>query len=324
MAGRFAEKRPGHIIVFGNEKGGSGKSTTAMHVLVALLKAGRTVASIDTDGRQRSLTRYIENRALWRQRSGVKLELPTHFTVPLGEGAGNELVADVEGREFRAFAEAISRVERRFDCVVVDTPGNNSYLMRVSHAMADTLITPINESFVDFDVLARVDPITYVMEGPSHYAELVAEARRQRSMVDEHNLDWIVVRNRMTVLENRNRKNVLRGLEEIAARLDLRLVEGISERVVFREFFLRGLTALDTLDAATLGSQPTMSHLSARREITCLIDSLRLPIKAKERRPEAGDAVAAGDRNNAGMPTSDGGVSAAAAAAAPAGVEVPR
>jgi chromosome partitioning protein len=289
MAGRFAKKRPGHIIVFGNEKGGSGKSTTAMHVLVALLKAGRTVASIDTDGRQRSLTRYIENRALWRQRSGLKLELPTHFTVPLGEGAGNELVADVEGREFRAFAEAISRVERRFECVVVDTPGSNSYLMRVSHAMADTLITPINESFVDFDVLARVDPVTYAMQGPSHYAELVAEARRQRSLVDEHSLDWIVVRNRMTVLENRNRKNVLRGLEEIAARLDLRVVEGISERVVFREFFLRGLTALDTLDKATLGSEPTMSHLSARREITRLIDSLRLPTKATMRRLEPDD-----------------------------------
>jgi chromosome partitioning protein len=287
MAGRFANKRPGHIIVFGNEKGGSGKSTTAMHVLVALLKAGWSVASIDTDGRQRSLTRYVENRALWRQRTGLPLELPTHFTVPLSEGTGDDLVADVEAREFRAFAEAISRVERRFDCVVVDTPGSNSYLMRVSHAMADTLITPINESFVDFDVLAQVDPDTYEMQGPSHYAELVTEARRQRGTVDDHKTDWVVVRNRMTVLANRNRKNILRGLEEIAARLDLRVVEGISERVVFREFFLRGLTALDTLDAATLGSEPTISHLSARREITRLIDALRLPTKARRRRAEA-------------------------------------
>lgn len=277
MAGRFAEKRPGHIIVFGNEKGGSGKSTTAMHVLVALLKAGRTVASIDTDGRQRSLTRYIENRALWRQRTGLKLELPTHFTVPLADGVGDDRVADMESREFRAFAEAISRVERRFEFIVVDTPGNNSYLMRVSHAMADTLITPINESFVDFDVLARVDPGTFTIEGPSHYAELVAETRAQRADIDQHNTDWVVVRNRMTTLENRNRKNILRGLEAIASRLDLRLVEGISERVVFREFFLRGLTALDTLDKETLGSEPTMSHLAARREITRLIDALMLP-----------------------------------------------
>ena len=221
---------------------------------------------------------------MWRQRTGLPLELPTHFAVPLAEGGGDDRVADVEGREFRAFAEAISRVERRFDFVVVDTPGSNSYLMRVSHAMADTLITPINESFIDFDVLAHVDPDTYAMEGPSHYAELVAEARRQRAAADDHKTDWVVVRNRMTVVENRNRKNILRGLEEIAARLDLRLVEGISERVVFREFFLRGLTALDTLDAATLGSEPTMSHLAARREITRLIEALRLPSGARPRR----------------------------------------
>ena len=290
MVGRFADKRPGHIIVFGNEKGGSGKSTTAMHVLVALLKAGRTVASIDTDGRQRSLTRYIENRALWRQRTGLKLELPTHFAVPLADGVGNDRVADLESREFRAFAEAISRVERRFECVVVDTPGSNSYLMRVSHAMADTLITPINESFIDFDVLARVDPVTYAMEAPSHYAELVAEARRHRANIDQHVTDWIVVRNRMTALESRNRKNILRGLEEISVRLDLRLVEGISERVIFREFFLRGLTALDALDKETLGSEPTMSHLAARGEINRLIEALRLPTKPGPNPLQAGDA----------------------------------
>src|SRR6476646_783733 len=215
MSGDARRPRPAHVIVLGNEKGGSGKSTTAMHVIVALLKSGARVASIDTDGRQRSLTRYVENRAAWAQQTGVELELPTHFTVPRAEG---ELVADVEDREFRAFAEAVSRTEYGFDYVVVDTAGSNTYLMRVSHAMADTLITPINDSFIDFDVLAHVDPDTYVMEGPSHYAELVAEARRQRAAADDHKTDWVVLRNRMTVVESRNRKNILRGLEEIAAR----------------------------------------------------------------------------------------------------------
>jgi chromosome partitioning protein len=251
----------------------------------------------------------------------VKLELPTHFAVPLGEAGGDDLVADVEGREFRAFAEAISRVERRFDCVVVDTPGNNSYLMRVSHAMADTLITPINDSFVDFDVLARVDPLTYAMQGPSHYAELVAEARCQRATVDEHVMDWIVVRNRISALDTRNRRNVLRGLWEIAGRLDLRLVEGISERVVFREFFLRGLTALDTFDRQTLGGEPTMSHLAARREITRLIDTLRLPTKPEGRRPEQRDAIGKRGQPDVATPSASGGI-AARDATTPAGKEV--
>jgi len=266
--------RPAHVIVLGNEKGGSGKSTTAMHVIVALLKTGGRVASIDTDGRQRSLTRYIENRAYWKQRTGVDLELPTHFTVPHANG---ELVSDIEGREFRAFAEAISRSEYGYDYVVVDTAGSNTYLMRVSHAMADTLITPVNDSFIDFDVLGRIDANTYEVLGPSHYSELVCEARRQRQLVDERRTDWVVVRNRLGSLETRNRKKLENGLHQLGRQVGFRVAAGISERVVFRELFPRGLTALDALNDRLLGGEPTLSHLSARNEVRSLIDSLDLP-----------------------------------------------
>ena len=43
------------VIVVANEKGGSGKSTIAMHVAIALMKRGHRVATIDLDLRQRSL-----------------------------------------------------------------------------------------------------------------------------------------------------------------------------------------------------------------------------------------------------------------------------
>lgn len=285
--------RPAHVIVLGNEKGGSGKSTTAMHIVVALLKAGARVASIDTDGRQRSLTRYVENRAEWKVRTGIDLEVPTHFTVPLGEG---ETVADVEGREFRAFAEAVSRTEYGFDFVVVDTAGSNTYLMRVSHAMADTLVTPINDSYIDMDVLGQVDPATYAVTGPSHYAELVAEARRQRTLVDQRPMDWVVVRNRLSSLRTRNRRNIEKGLRQLAGEVGFRIAAGIGERVVYRELFPRGLTALDTLDRRTLGGEPTLSHVSARDEIRALIDALRLPAVAKGHSGSGGHPSAAGRR----------------------------
>jgi chromosome partitioning protein len=274
MSGDARRPRPAHVIVLGNEKGGSGKSTTAMHVIVALLKAGARVASIDTDGRQRSLTRYIENRATWAQHTGVELELPTHFTVPRADG---EMVSEIEDREFRAFAEAVSRTEYGFDYVVVDTAGSNTYLMRVSHAMADTLITPINDSFIDFDVLGRIDPNTFTVEGPSHYAELVLEARRQRQLIDQRLTDWVVVRNRLTQLETRNRRKLEIGIEQLGAKIGFRVAAGISERVVFRELFPRGLTALDAFNSRVLGGEPTLSHLSARDEIRTLIDALNLP-----------------------------------------------
>jgi chromosome partitioning protein len=276
--------RPAHVIVLGNEKGGSGKSTTAMHIIVALLKSGARVASIDTDGRQRSLTRYVENRAAWKQKTGLPLELPSHFTVPQAEG---ETVADIEGREFRTFAEAVSRTEYGYDHVVVDTAGSNTYLMRVSHAMADTLITPINDSFVDMDVLAHVDPDTFAIVGPSHYADLVGEARRQRRLVDDRDMDWVIVRNRLSSVLTRNRRNMEKGLKQLAGRVGFRIAKGIGERVVYRELFPRGLTALDSLDRRTLGGEPTLSHVSARDEIRTLLETLRLPTPVPDESPRA-------------------------------------
>ncbi len=268
--------QPAHVIVLGNEKGGSGKSTTAMHVIVALLKSGARVASIDTDGRQRSLTRYVENRVAWARKTGLPLETPIHFTVPPADG---ELVSEIQDREFRAFAEAVSRTEYGFDYVVIDTPGHNTYLMRVSHAMADTLITPINDSFVDFDVLGRVDPDTLEVLGPSHYAQLVAESLRQRRLVDNRETDWVVVRNRQAALASRNRRNIERGLKQLSAQAGFRLADGISERVIFRELFPYGLTALDAFGAGD--SAPTLSHISARNEVRNLLDTLSLPALRK-------------------------------------------
>src|ERR1700740_1515916 len=143
-----------HVVVLGNEKGGSGKSTTALHIAVALLKAGQRVATIDLDCRQQSFTRYINNRSAWARRTGLNLELPVHRLIKLGE---TMQIADNENSEFQQFMDAVSAVERTFDFIVIDTPGNDSYLMRLAHSMADTLVTPINDSFLDFDVLGTVD-----------------------------------------------------------------------------------------------------------------------------------------------------------------------
>jgi len=166
-----------HVIVLGNEKGGSGKSTTAMHVAVALLQAGQRVATIDLDSRQKSFSHYIEHRREWAARTGIKLEIPVHYCVARGSGMRLD---EIEAQEFAAFAQAVSSVEQSHDFVVIDTPGNDSYMMRLAHSMADTLITPLNDSFVDFDVLGTIDPISFEVAGVSHYAEMVREARRQR------------------------------------------------------------------------------------------------------------------------------------------------
>ncbi len=276
-----------HVIVLGNEKGGSGKSTTAMHVAVALMQAGQRVATIDLDSRQKSFTHYVENRHIWAERTGATLDIPVHFCVARGFGLRLD---EIEEREFAAFAEAVSAVEQTHDFVVIDTPGSDSYLMRLAHSMADTLITPLNDSFVDFDVLGVIDQTSFEVAGVSHYAEMVREARRQRRLVDGGLTDWVVVRNRLSTLGSRNRRLVGEGVEGLAKQLGFRAVDGFAERVVYREFFPRGLTALDDLTEDTLGLRPNTSHVTARDEVRGLIEALRLPIAERGKRRAAARA----------------------------------
>src|SRR5581483_3056989 len=265
IEGSFGRPRSAHVVVLGNEKGGSGKSTTAMHVAVALMKAGQRVATIDLDSRQKSFTHYVENRRDWRKRAEIDLEIPIHYCIARGTSIKLD---ENEAIEFAGFAEAIAAVEKTHDFIVVDTPGTDNYLMRLAHSMADTLVTPLNDSFLDFDVLGAVDPTTYAVTGESQYAEMVTEARRQRRLIDGALPDWIVIRNRLSMLGSRNRRLVGEGLNELALRLGFRYADGFAERVIYREFFPRGLTALDDLDENTLGTRPKMSHVTAREEVT--------------------------------------------------------
>src|SRR3954453_15692465 len=176
-----------HVVVLGNEKGGSGKSTTATHIAIALMNVGQRVATIDLDSRQRSLTRNMENRRLWARHARVDLKVPLHFCV--ARGAALRLDEN-EAIEFAGFAEAVTAVEHSHDFVVVDTPGTDSYLTRLAHSMADTLITPLNDSFFDLDVIGTVDATSYAVTGESHYSEMVRNARKQRRLIDGSRMDW--------------------------------------------------------------------------------------------------------------------------------------
>ena len=276
-----------HVVVLGNEKGGSGKSTTAMHVAVALMNLGQRVATIDLDSRQKSFTHYIDNRRAWAARANLGLRVPAHFCIARG---ATLRLDENEAAEFGGLIEAVEAVERTHDFIVIDTPGTDAYLMRLAHSMADTLITPLNDSFVDFDVLGTVDPTTFELIGESHYAEMVRDARRQRREVDGGQVDWIVVRNRMSMLGSRNKRLVGEGLTQLGLRLGFRCADGFAERLVYREFFPRGLTAIDHIDEETLGTRPSLAHVTAREEVMALIASLKLPLDERGSRRAAARA----------------------------------
>jgi len=258
--------QPVRVIVVANEKGGSGKSTVAVHVAIALMKRGRRVATIDLDTRQRTFTHYIENRKTWAARIGRSLEIPEHLRLDETD----------DGTAARGLADIVDRLSQTCDYVVMDTPGHDGALMRLAHGMADILITPLNDSFVDLDVLGSFDPDTLAVTDASHYAKTVEEARIQRVTSGQMPTDWIVLRNRLSMTPTRNKRLVSDGLEQLSRKLGFRCVEGLAERVVFREFYLRGLTALDELNEATLGKRPTMSHATARQEVQNLLAAMNL------------------------------------------------
>ena len=260
-----------HILVLGNEKGGSGKSTTAMHVTIALLKLGATVHVIDLDARQRSLTRYLENREGWLSRNGVRLGMPTRALVPRAEF---DTRAENESDELARFETAMGEGEGA-DFIVIDCPGADTHLARLGHSVAHTLITPMNDSFVDFDLIGTIDPDTYEVVKPSLYAELVWEGRKRRMMARQASIDWVILRNRLQQTDAHNKRRVGAALDALAPRIGFRVAPGFGERVIYRELFPNGLTLLD-LTSKAVDVSLTMSHLAARNELRALIEALEI------------------------------------------------
>lgn len=264
-----------HTIVLGNEKGGSGKSTTAMHLVVSLLHAGYGVGAIDLDGRQRTLSRYLENRQSYMDRMEVALPMPDWVSIRRSEAPER---AEAEADEAARFQEWHDRFAERHAFILVDCPGSHTYLAALAHSYADTLVTPMNDSFIDLDLLAEVNPRDVALSRLSHYSEMVFEQRKQRMLRSGSNMDWVVIRNRLSNLDAKNKRRVGRVLDKLAKRVGFRLVPGFGERVIYREMFLSGLTLSD-LAEPDAGINMTMSHIAARAEVRTLMRGLKLPVR---------------------------------------------
>ena len=272
------------VIVLGNEKGGSGKSTCAMHLIVGLLRDGYRVGAIDLDARQATLNGYLAARAAFAAQRQVELPMPRHVAVNRSD---QDSRAAAEHEEQERFGAALADLNRDCDIIVIDCPGSDTFLSRLGHAQADTLVTPINDSFVDFAMLAKVDPDRHEVVHPSIYSEMVWEARKRRFSRDRGRIDWIVMRNRLGASEARNKRDVGATLDALSKRIGFRTVKGFGERVIFRELYLQGLTLMDVRDAG-LGMQIAMSHVAARAEVRSLIGAIRkLPPRLRLESPAA-------------------------------------
>ena len=248
-----------HVIVFANEKGGTGKSTTAVHVAIALAAKGARVACLDLDHRQRTVGRYLDNRAATIKRTGADLPMPVHATH--------------DGHTDSVFEELWHQLSDGADFLVVDTPGRDDPYARLAASLATTLVTPMNDSFVDFDLIGQVDPETFKVTRPSFYAELIWDARKQRARADGTTIDWVVLRNRLQHIEARNMRRVSDALGQLSKRVGFRIIPGLGERVIYRELFPSGLTMIDSKMFGSMG----LSHVAARQELREMMGALQLP-----------------------------------------------
>ena len=241
-----------HIIVFGNEKGGSGKSTTCMHTATALVRSGLRIEY----GARHDTT------------------LPTPVVMGLPKVDRTDL-AEGENPFDKSLGLAVAELEETCDFIVIDCPGSHTRLSQVAHSLADTLVTPLNDSFVDFDLLARVDADTGKIIGPSVYSEMVWHARQLRAKAGLKPIDWIVLRNRLGAQEMHNKRKMGQALEDLSKRIGFRVAPGFTERVIFRELFPRGMTLLDLKDIGI--ANLNLSNIAARQEVRDLIRALNLP-----------------------------------------------
>lgn len=261
-----------HIIVVGNEKGGAGKSTVAMHIATALVRMNHSVGVLDLDLRQRSFGRYVDNRKKFMEAESLDLPCPIYRELP---NIPKESLGPGENVYDQRLSAAVTGLEREVEFILIDCPGSHTRLSQVAHSLADTLVTPLNDSFVDFDLLAKIDTQTNKILGPSIYAEMVWNARQLRAQAGLEPIDWVIVRNRVGAQAMHNKKKMSDAVQALAKRIGFRVAPGFSERVIFRELFPRGLTLLDLRD---IGIQNlNLSNVAARQELRELIRELGLP-----------------------------------------------
>lgn len=257
-----------HIIVVGNEKGGSGKTTTAMHLIISLMKLGFTVGTIDLDSRQQSLTRYIENRRAYASKHGPNFEAPEHYSLQRSEKRNLE---EAEKEDEELFLSTIQKLSTK-DFIVIDTPGSDAFMGKIAHSYADTVITPINDSFVDLDLIGNVNADTLDSMRPGIYSAMLWEQKMKRASRTQKEINWFVVRNRLSSLDAINKRNVETAIQKLSKRFGFKIAPGFGDRVIFKELFLHGLTLHDARDAQEI--RMSTSVIAARMELREFIKAL--------------------------------------------------
>jgi chromosome partitioning protein len=257
----------GKVVAFANEKGGVGKTTLAFHTCVALCHAGKRVLAIDLDHRQGSLSHALENRDVVSRK--LRLDLPRPTWTALVQQSGSMLIQEIQ------------RLGAQADFIILDLQGADSRVGRRAIAIADQLVTPVNSSALDLGLLARFDPIGGQFRRLGPFGQLISDIRSVRQSLNFPPLDWLVVPNRLQHAKSRNSERFAQALQVAAEHAQFRIADGFGERLVFRELFAMGLTALDL----PLMPQAIRAPREARDELSRFLSCLGFDQAEDSERP---------------------------------------
>lgn len=264
------------VIVLGNEKGGSGKTTICIHLVIALCKLGFRVATIDIDCYQQSLGNYLTRRNKTAEKYKIPLCQPEHFTIPYNHK--DDTAASRQAAE-GALIGIIEQRSNDFDFIVIDTPGSHTHLNRLAHSYADHVITPVNDSYVDIMMLGQTEQNDPSRVIPGLYSAMFFEQRLKRASRDRQKVDWVVAINRTSATKNiRNSAQISSEIKNFSKKMGFRIGSGLGDRVIFKELYPLGLTLYDREKSLkqekSLKISPSL--LAARQEMRHLLNSLQI------------------------------------------------
>ena len=259
-------------MVWGNAKGGVGKSTLALHFSLQCMHEKLSVACLDADGDQGTLFRSIENRKQYCKRNNISFPVPEMIRFCPSAYANTSLAIEA--------IDAVLEQCAHFDIIVIDTQGSDTPVGRYIHQQCQVLISPLTDSLLDLDLFVN---ISQIQENSHHtlplgsYAHMVWEQRLSKISQTQEHLEWVVVRNRMGGQISPTQMQLEKILKSLAPRVGFHIGPSIGDRSIFRELFPCGLTVMDREGLTTL------AHITARQEIKSVTQFVLSLLKKKDK-----------------------------------------
>ncbi len=255
-------------ITIGSFKGGTGKTTLTAVLGTALANRGIKTSIIELETNTKPLARFEAARSF--------ADLPTSSVAELALSGGNPDIRDWQMMLSRQIEQA---KVRGCQLTIIDTGSVWKPEVIAAHLLADLVLTTVTESPIDlYQFMPGAGPN---MQANHPYAELINLVRRNAEKTNKVNFDWTLCINRRSHLRTRVGDSVYQRLQSFTRATDVSLMDGLTDRVAYRNMMETGVTPLDDIS----GEPIARSALAARTEVARLVSTVLTKLKPETARP---------------------------------------